>query len=196
MHRKDYYAVLGGAKDADEREIKTAYRRLALLNHPDTNRDDPEAEDRFKEISEAYEVLSSEDMRSQYDLGRDPLSGSTLHPPPFDPGSDPFEEGCFPGARCRGGGLGRVLGRRRPGSRAHPPRFRPDVSDPGIHDLALNAEEALTGTERDIRIHTGPETLEFTVSIPAGAENGALLRFKQPVRDGQEIELLFRVKIA
>ena len=67
MSKRDYYEVLGVAKDAPEADIKKAYRRLAMKLHPDRNPDDPKAEDQFKEASEAYEVLSDEDRRATYD---------------------------------------------------------------------------------------------------------------------------------
>lgn len=71
MDYKDYYDVLGVPKDANDKDIKKAYRRLARENHPDTNPDDPSAEARFKEINEAHEVLSDADKRAKYDqLGR------------------------------------------------------------------------------------------------------------------------------
>ena len=64
---RDYYEVLGVGRDADETEIKKAFRRLARELHPDTNTEDPQAEDKFKEAAEAYEVLSDADRRRQYD---------------------------------------------------------------------------------------------------------------------------------
>ncbi len=64
--KKDYYEVLGVAKEANEKEIKTAYRKLAMLHHPDKS-DAPEAEEKFKELSEAYAVLSDPDKRQKYD---------------------------------------------------------------------------------------------------------------------------------
>ena len=67
MAQRDYYEVLGVARDASEDEIKRAYRKLALQNHPDHNPDDPEAEQRFKEAAEAYEVLRDPERRSRYD---------------------------------------------------------------------------------------------------------------------------------
>lgn len=65
--KRDYYEVLGVAKNANEGEIKKAYRKLALKYHPDKNPDDPSAEDKFKEAAEAYEVLSDSQKRAQYD---------------------------------------------------------------------------------------------------------------------------------
>lgn len=70
---KDYYAVLGVKPDTSAADIKKAYRKLAQLNHPDTNRGDPKAEDRFKEISQAYDVLSDAKKRKQYDQLREML---------------------------------------------------------------------------------------------------------------------------
>jgi len=67
MDYKDYYEVLGVKRDADEKEIKRAFRKLALKYHPDKNPDDPKAEDRFKEINEAYEVLGDPAKRTKYD---------------------------------------------------------------------------------------------------------------------------------
>lgn len=77
MDKKDYYEVLGVSRDANEQEIKKAYRRLAVKYHPDRNPDDKEAEDRFKEAAEAYEVLSDTEKRRIYDqYGHDGLKGS------------------------------------------------------------------------------------------------------------------------
>ena len=65
--KRDYYEVLGVGKDADAKEIKKAYRKLAMKYHPDKNPGDKDAEEKFKEINEAYEVLSDEEKRSTYD---------------------------------------------------------------------------------------------------------------------------------
>ncbi|MBM4081229.1 MAG: molecular chaperone DnaJ [Planctomycetes bacterium] len=70
MAKRDYYEVLGVKKDASEQDIKNAYRRLAKQYHPDRNKGDKSAEQRFKEISEAYEVVGSKDKRQQYDRFR------------------------------------------------------------------------------------------------------------------------------
>ncbi len=68
MSKKDYYELLGVSKDASEADIKKAFRKLAIKYHPDKNRDNPEeAEKKFKEINEAYSVLSDKDKRAQYD---------------------------------------------------------------------------------------------------------------------------------
>ena len=67
MSKRDFYEVLGVAKTADSKEIKRSYRKLAMKYHPDRNSDDPDAEEKFKEASMAYEVLSDTDKRSAYD---------------------------------------------------------------------------------------------------------------------------------
>src|SRR5919109_2041308 len=68
---KDYYAVLGVAKNASQSEIRKAYRKLAQQHHPDARGGDPQAEDRFKEISAAYDVLGHEEKRKSYDRVRE-----------------------------------------------------------------------------------------------------------------------------
>lgn len=88
--RKDYYKILGIQKDATDTEIKKAYRKLAIIHHPDKNPDDPDAAERFKEIQEAHETLSDSQKRARYDSGED-----LMEP----------EMGGFPGG---GGGMGGI----------------------------------------------------------------------------------------
>lgn len=91
---KDYYDILGVSRSASEKEIKTAFRKLARKYHPDTNKGDKKAEEKFKEINEAYEVLSDPVKRKKYDaLGSTFTAGSEFTPPPgFDFDFD-FEKG-------------------------------------------------------------------------------------------------------
>ena len=99
MAKKDYYEILGVPKTADEREIKKAYKGLAMKFHPDRNQGDKEAEAKFKEIKEAYEILTDAQKRAAYDQY----------------GHAAFEQGGmggggFGGGSSRGGGGGRSFG--------------------------------------------------------------------------------------
>jgi DnaJ family protein C protein 7 len=76
--RKDYYKILGVEKDAGDNDIKKAYRKLAIVHHPDKNPDDAEAADKFKEIGEAYETLSDPQKRARYDSGEDLIDPSEM----------------------------------------------------------------------------------------------------------------------
>jgi molecular chaperone DnaJ len=113
---RDYYEILGVARDADESTIKKAFRKLALELHPDRNRDDPEAEDKFKEAAEAYEVLSDRERRATYDrYGHEGLRGGGYAPnfDTFGSVADIFEAffggggfgGAFGGGARRGGAV-------------------------------------------------------------------------------------------
>lgn len=112
---KDFYKSLGVPKDATAAEIKKAYRKLARQYHPDANKGDAKAEERFKEISEAYDVLSDEKRRKEYDEARS-LFGSGGFRAPGGGGGFNFDLGdIFSGARTgagtsAGGGLGDILG--------------------------------------------------------------------------------------
>ncbi len=140
MADRDYYEVLGVARDASQAEIKKAYRRKALEYHPDRNQDDPAAAERFKEAAEAYEVLGNEETRSRYDrFGRAGLQGVPLH----DFGSvddilNVFSD-FFGGAGLFDGFFGGGGGARRPGRGRN---LRVSVE--------LDLREVLDGVERAI----------------------------------------------
>src|SRR5690348_894005 len=96
MEYKDYYAILGVSREAQEDDIKRAYRKLARKYHPDVSKE-PQAEERFKEVQEAYEVLKDNKKRAAYDqLGANWKSGQEFTPPP---GWESFSgfEGAFAG---------------------------------------------------------------------------------------------------
>jgi molecular chaperone DnaJ len=141
---RDYYEVLGVSRDADENEIKKAFRRLARELHPDVNRNDPSAEEKFKEAAEAYEVLSDAERRATYDrYGHEGLR-SGGYAPNFDSfGSigDIFE--AFFGSGGFGGGFGSGL---FGSARAHGPAQGEDVAVAAEIDLA----QAASGAEVEV----------------------------------------------
>ena len=131
---RDYYAVLGVDQNAEREEIKKAYRRLARQYHPDANPNDPQAEERFKEITRAYEVLSDPEKRQRYDVYGDESAGAQ-HFADFGGISDLFS--AFFGGVTGGG-------RRRPRTRGG------DV----LAEVELTLEEVATGVERDVEVVT------------------------------------------
>lgn len=138
----DYYEILGVSRDADTEELKRAYRRLARKYHPDVNKE-PGAEERFKEISRAYEVLKEPEMRARYDrFGEAGVGGGAGG---FDPNfTDPFTdifESFFSGF---GGGMGGNAQTRK--------RTGPARGDDLRLDLRLEFKEAIFGGEKEIRI--------------------------------------------
>lgn len=146
MSKRDYYEILGVAKTATPEELKKAYRQQALKYHPDRNPDNPEAEKMFKEVSEAYQVLSTDEKRQVYDrYGHDGLRSQGAGPgfsnadEIFMNFGDLFSEffGGFAGGR-RGGNQG---GRRR---------GRP--GEDYRHDLNLTLKEAAFGVRKEINI--------------------------------------------
>ncbi|XAR53043.1 hypothetical protein NMG60_11021431 [Bertholletia excelsa] len=135
----DYYAILGVSKNASKSEIKSAYRKLARSCHPDVNKE-PGAEQKFKEISNAYEVLSDDEKRSIYDTyGEAGLRGSGMGMGDFSNAFDLFES-LFGG----GGGMGGMGGRRS--------RSRAVDGEDLMYNLVLDFKEAVFGVEKEVEI--------------------------------------------
>jgi molecular chaperone DnaJ len=140
--RRDYYDILGVSRDASPSDIKAAYRRLAVQYHPDRNPGDPDAEEKFKEASEAYAVLSDTDKRAHYDrFGHQGLPGEGFT------GFDPNAFGDFADILGDLFGFGDIFGARRRGGGQRARRGR-DLQ----YTLRLSLEEAATGVERSIRV--------------------------------------------
>ncbi len=165
---RDYYAVLSLPKDASDRDIRKAYRKLAQQYHPDNNPGDAEAEERFKEINEAHSVLGDPAIRREYDETREmgPFvggPGGTTHIRIEDL-SDLFGEGGGGGGIF--GGLGDILGGR---VRRGPSRG-PDVET----HLNLTFHEALSGVTKTV----ARDGQSSRVRIPAGVADGARIRVR------------------
>ncbi|NLY91286.1 MAG: molecular chaperone DnaJ [Firmicutes bacterium] len=142
MAKRDYYEVLGVSKGASEEEIKKAYRRLARQYHPDVNKEDPNAEEKFKEINEAYEVLSDPQKRAAYDR-----FGHAGTDPNFGGGTGGFGDFSFGGFD----GFGDIFdmffgsgGRRR--------RTGPERGADLRYDLRIEFEDAAFGKETTIKV--------------------------------------------
>ncbi len=142
MAKRDYYEVLGVDKNADDATIKKAYRALAKKNHPDVNPGDKEAEERFKEINEAYQVLSNPQKRAQYDqFGHDGPQG-------FGGNSGAYSD--FSGFGGFGGGFEDIFSSFFGGGGAH--RNGPVPGDDLRYDLTITLDEAAFGCEKEINL--------------------------------------------
>lgn len=189
---KNYYETLGVARNATEKEIRSAYRRLARQHHPDVNPGDSSAEARFKEINEAYQALSDADSRKKYDRFGEHWRHADQTQGSGGPGQGASPFTFFTNARTRRGGSagfsaftdvdglgdfsnlfdGFADARWGPRRQATPRRL--DVP------VTVTLEEAYAGSTRTVQ-HPGGKRLE--VRIPAGVESGARIHV-DPKRDG------------
>lgn len=188
MAKLDYYEVLGLARGASEADIKKAYRRLAKEFHPDHNKGNKDAETRFKEVQEAYSVLSNAEKRARYDqfghAGVDPrfqgtggthwstTDGTTFD---FDSIADMFD---FGGARGGEESVFEQILRGRGGARVRQPE---PASPPGDveHAVTLSFEEMLSGSTLNLELSIGGRTSEtIAVRIPAGVREGQRIRVR------------------
>ena len=195
----DYYATLGVPRDASQDDIKKAFRKLARKYHPDVATGDSDAEEKFKQVNEANEVLSDPEKRSKYDqLGSRWQEAADFQPPPGwhrtegaeAAGGDPefhfggtgfsdFFEQYFSGASRYGfpQGFGSAGGAAAAGSEARPRRGH-DIEG----DILVTLEEAMSGTLRPISLQTvnrstgAAEVHRFEARIPPGATDGSRIR--------------------
>ena len=216
---KDYYETLGVPRTASAEELKKSFRKLARQYHPDVARDKKKAEEKFKEINEAYEVLSDPAKRKKYDeLGANWKSGADFRPPSGwehfsggqtfrgrDAGGEDFEthfggtgfsdffEQLF-GSRMRGGAGG--FGRS--------PNFaEEDFAERGRDvegDIMVTLEEAARGSIRSVSVRHGSRTETHQVKIPAGVTEGQRLRIagrgEHGSGGGTAGDLYLRVRLA
>jgi DnaJ-class molecular chaperone len=189
MTNKDPYEILGVSRNATQEQIKQAYRRLAKRHHPDRNPGDKSAEQRFKEVHAAYEVLGDPARRSQYDRfgaggpAPDVRTWGDVRGAPFEGVSFDFDSlgdltSIFEQFFSRGAGE-RV--RRRTGERPRPRGA--DIE----HEVELSFEEAARGTQREIVLTSaGPERVQERISmrIPAGVGDGQRIRVREKGQEG------------
>src|SRR5881396_1910883 len=215
---RDYYVTLGVPKTATEEEIRSAFRKLARKYHPDVAKDKKAAEEKFKEINEAYEVLSDPEKRKKYDqLGADWNRPGGFQPPPQWQGQQPgggfyqwggdggggvefefggtgfsdFFEAFFGGGRGRSafGGFGQ---------RGTMAERRSDVEA----DIMVTLEEALHGSTRQVSLRRAgsKKTETYQVKIPRGVREGQRIRLagqgEAGERGGKSGDLFLRVRLA
>ena len=220
MEFKDYYRTLGVDKTATGKELKQAYRKLARKHHPDVNPGDSAAEGRFKEVTEAYEVLGNTKTRRKYDelganwrlydqtqsSGQGPaggwpftggrwtinVDGSSAGAGPRDPfgGEDPFSD--FFHAFFAG---------QAPSHRpARPRRASRDKGHDVEDGVVLTLQEAFRGVQRRVSINTRGQARSLEIRIPAGVGNGARIRIpgegEAVVGGGAAGDFFLRVRIA
>jgi curved DNA-binding protein len=190
MRYKDYYGVMGVERDASQDEIKRAYRKLARKYHPDVSKE-ADAEARFKELGEAYEVLKDPEKRAAYDkLGADWKAGQDFQPPPDWNEGFEFHGGEFTGATAeefsdffdtlfgRGAGGGGFSRSSRQGFRAR--------GEDTYAKILIDLEDAYTGKSRAVTLeHTeiGPD------GRPSTKQRTLNVRIPKGVRQGQHIRL-------
>ncbi len=200
MPAKDYYKILGVPKTASKEEIKKAYRKLALKYHPDHNPGDSTAEAKFKDISEAYAVLSNPDKKKQYDtFGAEGFQNRFSQEDifqGFDFGSI-FREFGF--ARGQGdtifsqifggtGGQGRHTSRRRSSFGSYQGGFhRAPPSAKGedlVYELPMTLEELARPTQKVVSYDLNGRREQVSVKVPAGIRDGKKLRLKGKGKPG------------
>src|ERR1700689_3346147 len=183
MQYRDYYQILGVTRAADADEVKRAYRKLARKYHPDVSKE-KNAEEKFKEVQEAYEVLRDSDKRAAYDqLGRDFRNGQQFRPPPD--WSQRF--GHSGGQRFSDlNGFSDFFSSLFGGAAGTP------APETEAGQLDVTVEEAFAGTKRRVLLNEGGRTRYVDVQVPAGVSEGQALRIAGVAG---RASLIFRLKL-
>jgi len=195
MAGKDYYKILGVDRKASERDIKQAYRKLARQHHPDVNPGDKAAEERFKQINEAYEVLSDKENRQKYDKYGDQWQ----HAEQFEQAqrqqqqasSGDFSQQGGPRVYYSEGDFGSIFDDLLRGfgtGRGQPKPGRPQSQE---HPVEVTLEEAYRGTTRTLSFADGKR---LEVKVPAGVRTGSRVRLAGKGARGGDLYLIVTVK--
>ena len=168
LYEKDYYQILGVAKNSDAAAIKKRYRKLARELHPDKTKGDKKLEDRFKAVSEAYDILSDDKKRREYDEAREAFTSGRI-PPGYAPGGGKFNAGDFGDLFGPGGDIFSSLfggGRSRHGA---------DLQT----ESSITFKDSIYGTELNLRLSPqGSAPTNITTRVPAGIKDGAKIKIK------------------
>ncbi len=194
MQYKDYYKVLGVERDIDPADLKKSYRKLARKYHPDVSKE-VNAEERFKEVNEAYEVLGDETKRAQYDnLGAEWQNGQSFNPPPGWEGGFDFNQFNSGGGRSSGGfsdffesmfGGGFQQGGHQQG--AHQQRYQQRAKPANeVMKLYVDLEDVYAGKNKRVRLPNGSSV---EVKIPKGIEEGKKIRLSGKASTGGDLHL-------
>ena len=188
MRYKDYYAVMGVERGASQDDIKRAYRRLARKYHPDVSKED-DAEERFKEVGEAYEVLKDPEKRAAYDqLGANWKAGQDFRPPPDWNEGFEFHRGGFSGATSEqfSDFFDSLFGRGAPGGGFASRRAFHARGEDTYARVLIDLEDAYSGKTRTVTLEhpeIGPD------GRPSVKQRTLNVRIPKGVRQGQQIRL-------
>ncbi|WP_062551651.1 DnaJ C-terminal domain-containing protein [Peptoniphilus phoceensis] len=208
MKYKDYYEILGVSKDADEKEIKSAYRKLAKKYHPDLHQGDDAAAEKFKEVSEAYEVLSDKDKRNKYDKfgsNYDFSSGYDFDPSQYGytyttggSGADfsDFFETIFGSSKSGGnfsGGfnINDIFGDFSSKGRG---KSNKKARNKFESELSISIKEAYEGVTKNVSLTYKQEEYDIAVKIPAGITSNKKVKVKGE-KFGLPGDILFKINI-
>ncbi|MDB5507410.1 MAG: CbpA [Devosia sp.] len=190
---RDPYTVLGVPRNADEKAIKSAYRKLAKAFHPDQNQDDPTAQAKFAEASGAYELLTDKDKRAQFDRGEIDASGQPNYAG-FNPGAGRARQGAGPGAAFSAEDVLKEFMSGLSGQQRRPRGPQPGGAqwDPFIGTMGGSAARASAkGDDIAVVATASLEDANAAASVQVRMPSGKVLAVKLPekVEDGQQIRL-------
>ena len=176
MAKRDYYEILGVSRDADDKQLKKAFRKFARKYHPDLNPNNKEAEQRFKEVNEAYEILSDSTKRKQYDsYGHAAFDAGFQGSEGFRPRTGGFDPRA---AQDRGFGsiFEDIFGDVFSGRRESQPV--PETGKDLVYNLEIDLKDAYHGTSTYVNIQRGArlQSEQIMVKIPPGVDNGTKVR--------------------